>query len=236
MREQVTTNDCVKMASEGVDLTKIVFLVSGNGGNLKFVYKALSIVKISGVTIFVIADRACGAVEFASRNSIPSAVITYTRKNNDQLANRLLEIDPNIIITNWYKIIDKETISLFQGKFINLHYSLLPAFGGIIGEEPIVRAYNQGCKYIGATCHYVDENVDTGKIIAQTIVKTDIEIRRAIEQVFRKGCFILFNTIIELCLPHLIDSQTGSKQDFAPDLVFDCSIFDEKFWDELSKS
>ena len=214
----------------------IVFLVSGNGGNLKFVFNSLRVKHIKDVDIYVIADRECGAMEFARDNSIPAVVIKYDRNHNGELLDNLTKIKPEIIVTNWHKIIDGDTVAMFYGKLINLHYSLLPAFGGIIGVEPIRRAYAQGCKFIGATCHYVDQGVDTGRIVAQAIVKTDVEMDRAIEQVFRKGCLILLNTIIKL-LPQLSsDGQQTVKEDFAPDLLFDDSVFDERFWEDLLKS
>lgn len=215
---------------------RIVFLVSGNGGNLKFIFMSLSVQEILGVDIYVIADRECGAIEFARRNSIPAVVIRYNKSYNSELLNNLAQIKPDIVVTNWHKIIDEDTVGLFRGKLINLHYSLLPAFGGLIGVEPIRRAYDQGCKFVGATCHYVDQGVDTGAIIAQAIVKADVEMKCAIEQVFRKGCLILLNTVIKLFPHHFVDGQINVKEDFAPDLMFDDAAFNELFWEKLSKS
>lgn len=217
-------------------MAKIIFLVSGNGGNLKFFFKSLSFFKISDIDIFVIADRECGAIVFADRSSIPHAVISYNRDNNKALLMKLSEIKPDVIVTNWHKIIDKETISLFRGKLINLHYSLLPAFGGLIGTAPIAKAFDLGCKYVGATCHHVDEGVDTGRIIAQTAMKMDGELDRAIEQVFRNGCLILFSTIIEFLSLNPFDGKKNRSEGFSPDLLFDESVFDDNFWDELSKT
>lgn len=216
-------------------MVKILFLVSGNGGNLKFFHTSLSIIKISSVSIFAIADRQCGAVVFANKNSIPHAVVSYNRNNNKELLAKLSQINPDVIITNWHKIIDKETVSLFRGKLINLHYSLLPAFGGLIGTAPITKAFDLGCKYVGATCHYVDEGVDTGKIISQTIVKTNVKLNCAIEQVFRNGCLILLNTVIKFFLLNSAEWIINIKEEFAPALLFDDSIFDDVFWDDLSK-
>ncbi|WP_159066144.1 formyltransferase family protein [Vibrio harveyi] len=45
----------------------------------------------------------------------------------------------------------------YFGRIVNIHYSLLPSFGGLIGVKPIEKALELGCKYIGPTCHIVDE-------------------------------------------------------------------------------
>lgn len=213
---------------------KIIFLASGNGGNLKFIFKALIVKKIAAVELFVVADRECGAVRFALSNSIPATVIKYSKNNNSEFLEILSIINPDLIITNWHRIIDRDAVSLFSGKMINLHYSLLPAFGGLIGVEPIKRAYERGCQYVGATCHIVSEEVDAGRIVAQAIVKTNIEIEKAINQVFRKGCFILLNTLLERMPDFLGHSKTSLAYDFSPPLRFDVEQFDEPFWDELA--
>lgn len=217
-------------------MQNIIFLASGNGGNLKFIYKALSLMGIKGVNISVIADRKCGTGAFAAENLIPVDVIKYDRSDNKELVDNLTRIDPDMIITNWHKIIDQNTISMFCGKLINLHYSLLPAFGGLIGTAPIIKAYEAGCKYVGATCHYVDEGVDTGKIIAQTIVRTDIALSGVIDRVFRNGCLILLDTTMKHLSLTSANCTARSSNDFSPRLGFDDSIFDERFWGDISKS
>lgn len=213
----------------------ILFLASGNGGNLKFFYLAQKQNLISEVTLIVIADRECGSIDFARKNNIENYIISYKRSNPIALTDILLKVNPDIIITNWHKIIDEDTVAKYSGKLINLHYSLLPAFDGLIGIEPIKQAYEKNCQYIGTTCHYVDEGVDSGKIIAQALLKTNIPIDKAIQQIFRKGCLILLNSIIQLSDREIIQKSCNEKFDFSPNLSFNDAVFNEVFWGRISE-
>jgi phosphoribosylglycinamide formyltransferase-1 len=214
---------------------KICFLASGNGGNLKFLYLVQQFGLIKNINLSVVADRECGSIEFAKSNNIFYKIIKYKRDDNQALKNQLENIEPDIIITNWHKIIDEEIVDIYQGKMINLHYSLLPAFGGLIGITPIEEAYKQNCQYVGATCHYVDKGIDTGKIISQTIVKANVPIKEAIQKVFQNACLILLNSILIITNHELNNTSTNDKLDFSPLLQFDDKIFDKKFWQKVSE-
>ena len=219
-------------------MKKIVFLASGNGGNLKFFFLAQKNNIISKIQLIVIADRECGSLEFARNNSLENYVVNYKRSDAKEFTDVLEKIKPDIIVTNWHKIIDEVTIRTFKGKFINLHYSRLPAFGGLIGIEPIKRAYDQGCRYVGPTCHLVDEGVDTGKIISQAIFLTDIPMVDAVDLMFRKGCLVLLNGIQQVTGEKLIGKIATSTEDFlfSPTLGFDEKAFSEDFWKELASA
>ncbi len=214
---------------------KICFLASGGGGNFKFLHLAKELNIINNIELFLIADRECGSLEYAKNIEIYNKKIEYKRTNNKQLLEELENINPDVIVTNWHKIIDEEVVQKYSGKLINLHYSLLPAFDGLIGIEPIEKAYQKNCQYVGTTCHYVDEGVDSGKIISQALVKTDISINEAIEKIFQKGCLILLNSIVNLSREEIIEKCQNGKFDFSPSLLFDDVTFDDKFWKSLSK-
>ena len=215
-------------------MLKICFLVSGGGGNMKFMHLAKKIHKLKDFELSVIADRDCASIEFAEKNNIQAKIVQYSRDNNKSLVDTLQAIGPDIIITTWAKIIDKYIVKKYLGKMINLHYSLLPAFAGQMGIEPIENAYKQNCQYVGVTCHHVDENVDTGEIISQAIVQTDIPIEHAVEEVFRKGCLILLNSIMIVSNQILLDPSENDQFHYSPRLTFDEALFDEAFWKKLS--
>lgn len=216
-------------------MTHIVFLASGNGGNLKFIYLAQKRNIVSNIRLSVIADRECGSIAFARENSLENYVVDYKKSDASQLIDILEKLKPDIIVTNWHKIIDEGTVQAFNGRLINLHYSLLPAFGGLIGIEPIKRAYAQGCKYVGPTCHLVDEGVDTGKIISQAIFKTDIPINAAIDLMFRKGCLVLLNGIQQVVGEKIVDESSASDDlSYSPSLGFDEKVFSVDFWKNLA--
>jgi phosphoribosylglycinamide formyltransferase-1 len=215
-------------------MISLVFLVSGGGGNLKFFYYALKNNVISGVRLSVVADRECGALEFSREKKIENYLISYDQNNSHSLNYLLKEINPDIIITNWHKIIDKDTVLQFSGKFVNLHYSLLPAFSGLIGIEPIKRAYAQGCKFIGPTCHLVDEGVDTGAIIAQAVFDTDRSFDQAVTLMFKKGCIVLLVGIEKILGNNLVEHRSFLLDNtYSPSLEFDECLFDERLWMEI---
>jgi formyltetrahydrofolate deformylase len=58
----------------------------------------------------------------------------------------------------------------YPGRIINIHHSFLPSF---VGAKPYHQAYTRGVKLIGATCHYVTEELDQGPIIEQDVIRID---------------------------------------------------------------
>jgi len=216
-------------------MKSVVFLVSGGGGNLKFFHFAIKKNLIAGIKLSVIADRECGALVFAANHGIEHHLIAYTKSKPEMLNRSLGCINPDAIVTNWHKIIDEDTVARYRGKLVNLHYSLLPAFGGLIGVEPIKRAYEQGCKFIGPTCHLVDEGVDTGKILSQAIFTTERTFEDALKLMFRKGCLVLLSGIQQVLMQNILPAYAeNSHGSYSPPLGFDESVFDEQFWKEIA--
>lgn len=215
---------------------KLLFLVSSSGGNLKFFHLALIQRKIQNLTLFVIADRECDAINYCITNGIHFQIIDYSIQSPGSLLKYIKQIAPDLVITTWNKIIDSKTLNYFPNKFINLHYSLLPAFKGMIGRNPIKEAQKLGCKYIGSTTHFVSEEVDGGEIISQAIIKNEGEFDYIVNQVFRSGCLQLLNSILLHSKKNLIPYHTNKNWQYSPDLIFDNKIFDEQFWQTLSKA
>ncbi len=215
-------------------MKKIIFLVSGGGGNLKFFDHALKIFNPLEISLHVIADRECGAVEYAKKRKISCVMVKYQRSDPVDLLNVLQLISPDLIITNWHKIIDAVTVNAYSGKMINLHYSLLPSFAGMIGAEPVKRAFEAGCKFVGPTCHWVDEGVDTGKIIAQSVFPVEDDFDATMNDMFKRGCLILFNAVH--CIFNITHFDSDSDFYYQPRLVFDPSAFDEFFWLDVAQS
>lgn len=75
-----------------------------------------------------------------------------------------------LVLAKYMRILTPEFVSHFDGKIVNIHHSFLPAF---IGANPYKQAYERGVKIIGATAHFVNNNLDEGPIIAQDVVKVD---------------------------------------------------------------
>lgn len=73
-----------------------------------------------------------------------------------------------IVLARYMQILSPNFVSIFPGKIINIHHSFLPAFAG---ANPYKNAYTRGVKLIGATAHYVTDDLDEGPIIDQDVAR-----------------------------------------------------------------
>lgn len=86
------------------------------------------------------------------------------------------------VLARYMQILSPEFIQYYPNKIINIHHSFLPAFAG---SKPYHAAYERGVKIIGATGHYVTEDLDAGPIISQDV--THISHKDNVEELIRKG-------------------------------------------------
>ncbi|MEE4660249.1 MAG: formyltetrahydrofolate deformylase [Halieaceae bacterium] len=75
-----------------------------------------------------------------------------------------------IVLARYMQILPPTLCQKYAGQVINIHHSFLPSF---IGANPYQKAYDRGVKLIGATCHYVTEDLDEGPIIEQDVVRVN---------------------------------------------------------------
>ena len=75
-----------------------------------------------------------------------------------------------IVLAKYMRILTPQFVKTYEDKIINIHHSFLPAF---IGANPYKQAFERGVKIIGATSHFVNNNLDEGPIIAQEIIHID---------------------------------------------------------------
>jgi formyltetrahydrofolate deformylase len=75
-----------------------------------------------------------------------------------------------IVLAKYMRILTPRFVEAYEDRIINIHHSFLPAF---IGANPYKQAYDRGVKIIGATSHFVNNNLDEGPIIAQEVVHVD---------------------------------------------------------------
>ncbi|MEM1154147.1 MAG: formyltetrahydrofolate deformylase [Pseudomonadota bacterium] len=87
-----------------------------------------------------------------------------------QQASEILERHraESIVLARYMQIMPPHLCEQYAGRLINIHHSFLPSF---IGANPYQKAYERGVKLIGATCHYVTEDLDEGPIIEQDVVR-----------------------------------------------------------------
>jgi formyltetrahydrofolate deformylase len=75
-----------------------------------------------------------------------------------------------VVLARYMQIIPPALCEKYAGRLINIHHSFLPSF---IGANPYQKAYDRGVKLIGATCHYVTEDLDEGPIIEQDVIRVN---------------------------------------------------------------
>jgi formyltetrahydrofolate deformylase len=112
---------------------------------------------------------------FVSKFGIPFHYITHehkTREEHEEAILRTLEIyQPEyLVLAKYMRILSPEFVSHYPNKIVNIHHSFLPAF---IGANPYRQAHERGVKIIGATAHFVNNNLDEGPIIAQNVKDVD---------------------------------------------------------------
>jgi formyltetrahydrofolate deformylase len=87
-----------------------------------------------------------------------------------------------VVLARYMQVLTPFLVQKYPNRIINIHHSFLPAF---VGGRPYHQAYERGVKMIGATSHYVTEDLDQGPIIAQDV--TQVSHRDGVEDLIRKG-------------------------------------------------
>lgn len=87
-----------------------------------------------------------------------------------------------IVLARYMQILSEDFVSHYKNKIINIHHSFLPAFPG---ARPYHNAYKRGVKIVGATSHYVTEDLDSGPIIEQDVIR--VNYNDSINDLVRKG-------------------------------------------------
>ncbi len=118
---------------------------------------------------------------------IPFSVIPVTKGNKPQAERALLErlaglSCDTLVLARYMQILSGDFLRAWNQPVINIHHSFLPAF---VGARPYKQAHERGVKLIGATAHYVTEELDAGPIIAQAT--TPVTHRDTVAEMTRKG-------------------------------------------------
>jgi len=123
----------------------------------------------------------------AAQYGIPFHVFPLNGDNKEAVEREevaLLEknaID-TLVLARYMQILSPQFVERYQSRIINIHHSFLPAF---VGSSPYRQAYDRGVKIIGATSHYVTEELDQGPIIAQDILR--VSHKDTLDDLVRKG-------------------------------------------------
>jgi phosphoribosylglycinamide formyltransferase-1 len=145
-------------------------IVASTGGSV--MNELLKNVFFRNCIFAVVSDRDCPAIEKARRHGVSTLLIP--ERENTNFSNRLLDLlqkhQVDYVISFFTRLFVGELLARYRNRIINLHPSLLPAFKGLDGFGDTVR---YGTCYVGSTIHFMDENMDEGKIILQTVYPLD---------------------------------------------------------------
>ena len=111
----------------------------------------------------------------AERFDVPFHLVSHeglSRVEHDQLlAEKIDEYAPDyIVLAKYMRVLNPEFVAKYPNRVINIHHSFLPAF---IGAKPYQQAYERGVKIIGATAHFINNELDQGPIIMQNVINID---------------------------------------------------------------
>ncbi|APG50087.1 TPA: formyltetrahydrofolate deformylase [Providencia stuartii] len=95
-----------------------------------------------------------------------------TREQHDEkMIAQIDQYQPDyVVLAKYMRVLTPAFVQHYPNKIINIHHSFLPAF---IGARPYHQAYERGVKIIGATAHFVNDNLDEGPIITQNVINVD---------------------------------------------------------------
>jgi formyltetrahydrofolate deformylase len=140
----------------------------------------------------------------AARFDVPFRHIPVTRDTKPQAEAELLETLAGqfdlIVLARYMQILSPSFLGAVRTPIINIHHSFLPAFAG---ADPYARAYERGVKIIGATAHYVTEELDAGPIIEQDVAR--VTHRENVDSIVRTGADLERIVLLRAVRWHLED-------------------------------
>lgn len=113
--------------------------------------------------------------ELVNKFDIPYHTVSHEDLTRPEHEAKIIELiqqySPDyVVLAKYMRILTPEFVAHFPNKIINIHHSFLPAF---IGASPYRQAFERGVKIIGATAHFVNNNLDEGPIITQDVINVD---------------------------------------------------------------
>jgi phosphoribosylglycinamide formyltransferase-1 len=155
-------------------MKRIVILISGRGSNMEAIVRCCKEERWPARVVAVISNRVDAAgLRSAEAHGIAAAVVDHraqpSREAFDQaLAGAIDAHAPDLVLlAGFMRILGPDFVRRYEGRMLNVHPSLLPAFPGLHTHR---RALEAGCKVSGATVHFVTAALDHGPIVMQSVV------------------------------------------------------------------
>ncbi len=125
------------------------------------------------VEIVSVISNHGSARELVEWHGIPFHHVPFTRGDKTQAFAEIEKLfaqsgAQTFVLARFMQILPPALCREYPGRIINIHHSFLPSF---VGARPYEQAYNHGVKLVGATCHYVTEELDQGPIIEQDVIR-----------------------------------------------------------------
>ena len=157
---------------------KLVILASGRGSNARAIMEAVKngILKGTEISALISDNPDAPALGIAEEFGVKALFIDPMRKGarfTEESAQHYIdaiaaERPDLVVLAGFMRILPENFVSAFDGKTINLHPSLLPAYKG---KDAIKRAFEAGEKFCGCSVHYVSTELDSGELIGQSMVE-----------------------------------------------------------------
>jgi phosphoribosylglycinamide formyltransferase-1 len=155
-------------------MKRIVILISGRGSNLEAIVQRSRDESWPAQIVAVIANKAdAGGLAWAALRGIATAVVAHrdfaSRDDFDAELARVIDgYSPDLVVlAGFMRILGATFVQRHEGRLLNIHPSLLPAFAGLHTHR---QAIASGCKLAGATVHFVTTELDHGPIVIQAAV------------------------------------------------------------------
>jgi phosphoribosylglycinamide formyltransferase 1 len=153
---------------------RIVILISGRGSNMQAIVRCCAEQNWPAQVVAVVANRADAAgLAFATQHGIATAVVDHRAFDSRDafdaaLAQQIDSFAPDLLLlAGFMRVLGAAFVARYEGRFMNIHPSLLPAFTGLHTHR---RALHMGCQAVGATVHFVTADLDHGPIVMQSVV------------------------------------------------------------------
>ncbi|WP_281659084.1 phosphoribosylglycinamide formyltransferase [Halobacillus sp. Cin3] len=187
-------------------MKQLAIFASGTGSNFDAIVKAIEEGKLDARVALLVCDRVGAAViEKAQNHEIDTVVYTpklfpdksaYEEAILHDLRSRQVEW---IVLAGYMRLIGPTLLAPYEGRIMNIHPSLLPAFPG---KDAIRQALDKQVKVTGVTVHFVDDGMDTGPIIAQEPVPIyDHDSREDVHRRIQTVEHRLYPEVIQSLLP-----------------------------------
>jgi phosphoribosylglycinamide formyltransferase-1 len=156
------------------ELLRVGVLASGRGSNFEALVEAVEAGRVPAVVAVLVTDSAtAGALEIARGRGVGALLVDPrqypSREAHDKAV--IAALDERgvglVCLAGYMRILGATFVRHFEGRLLNVHPALLPAFPGLHAQR---QALEHGVKVAGATVHFVDEGTDTGPIVLQAAV------------------------------------------------------------------